>query len=308
VCRVLIIDAQDDTRDELSALLECAGYDVTTARQGAEAKRIAVNADFDLILLDLILPDNSGESVLHEILVAKPDAQVFVVSGVDDVGRRIGALDMGAIDFAGKPFNGFELLAHIRARLRAPNARPGCAGTLDDLNEFGTRSAEETTLLRQHDLLGALGDGHEFALTCVGVNSAGPDQPAAVKPFSIVPTGDGSDLPQRPTPPTDAAVVAAARAAALTGYSDFQVDVFRRDLLVYGRRVELSQREFLLMCHLLRRRGEICTRRELLAHVWGIEFEARTNVVDVYIRRLRTKLAVDTIDTVRNVGYRLSAA
>jgi DNA-binding response OmpR family regulator len=90
--------------------------------------------------------------------------------------------------------------------------------------------------------------------------------------------------------------------------ADVVLDVDRRELCVNGERVPLSHREFALLHHLLNRRGEICSRQELLADVWGIGFDPGTNVVDVYVRRLRNKLAGDAIETVRNVGYRLAAS
>jgi two-component system OmpR family response regulator len=70
----------------------------------------------------------------------------------------------------------------------------------------------------------------------------------------------------------------------------------------------LSEREFLLLQHLMRKHGEVCTREELLADVWGFSFDPRSNVVDVYVGRLRSKLGAELIETVRNVGYRLEAA
>jgi DNA-binding response OmpR family regulator len=89
---------------------------------------------------------------------------------------------------------------------------------------------------------------------------------------------------------------------------DFQLDLQRRELVINGERSELPPREFVLLTHLLQRRGEVCTRRELLSDVWGIGFDPGTNVVDVYVRRLRTRLRPDSIETVRNVGYRLLAS
>ena len=67
-------------------------------------------------------------------------------------------------------------------------------------------------------------------------------------------------------------------------------------------RVSLSPREFLLLRHLMEQ-GQLCTRKELLAQVWGCTFDPGTNVVDVYVGRLRAKLGADIIETVRNVGY-----
>jgi two-component system OmpR family response regulator len=70
----------------------------------------------------------------------------------------------------------------------------------------------------------------------------------------------------------------------------------------------LSEREFLVLQHLLRRDGEVCTREELLADVWGYAFDPQSNVVEVYVSRLRAKLGAELIETVRNVGYRLEAS
>jgi len=67
--------------------------------------------------------------------------------------------------------------------------------------------------------------------------------------------------------------------------------------------VGLSEREFLLLQHLMRRSDQVCTREELLGDVWGYTFDPGTNVVDVYVGRLRAKLGSGVIETVRNVGY-----
>jgi DNA-binding response OmpR family regulator len=72
--------------------------------------------------------------------------------------------------------------------------------------------------------------------------------------------------------------------------------------------VRLSQREFRLLAHLMRHRGEVCSRAELLEEVWGCSFDPGTNVVDVYVGRLRAKLGSSVITTVRNVGYYVPVA
>jgi DNA-binding response OmpR family regulator len=71
--------------------------------------------------------------------------------------------------------------------------------------------------------------------------------------------------------------------------------------------VKVSEREFLLLRHLLVHAGEVCTRQEILSDVWGCSFDPGTNVVDVYIKRLRSKLGPYAIETVRNVGYCVSS-
>ncbi len=68
---------------------------------------------------------------------------------------------------------------------------------------------------------------------------------------------------------------------------------------------QMSNREFLLLRYLMSHPGKVCTREEILTEVWGFSFDPGTNVVDVYIGRLRSKLGAFTIETVRNVGYAL---
>jgi two-component system, OmpR family, response regulator len=83
------------------------------------------------------------------------------------------------------------------------------------------------------------------------------------------------------------------------------LDLLRRrvDLGAGRRPVELSEREFGVLRHLMSRPGRVCTREDLLADVWLLDFDPRTNVVDVYVHRLRDKLGRGVIRTVRNLGY-----
>lgn len=83
-----------------------------------------------------------------------------------------------------------------------------------------------------------------------------------------------------------------------------RLDLHRRCARVGAKDVVLSEREFSLLAHLMRRRGEVCTREELLREVWGLTFDPGSNVVEVGVRRLRAKLEPDPpIETIRHVGY-----
>jgi two-component system OmpR family response regulator len=84
-----------------------------------------------------------------------------------------------------------------------------------------------------------------------------------------------------------------------------ELDLDHRTVDADGQPAALPSREFLLLRHLMRRAGRPCSREELLAEVWGTQFDAGTNVIDTYVHRLRQKLGPETIETVRNVGYRL---
>ena len=86
-----------------------------------------------------------------------------------------------------------------------------------------------------------------------------------------------------------------------------RLDLVRRAADVGDGTVAVSGREFLVLQHLMLKRGEVCSRQQLLADVWGYSFDPGSNVVDVCVGRLRAKLGPDVIETVRSVGYRIQA-
>jgi two-component system OmpR family response regulator len=89
---------------------------------------------------------------------------------------------------------------------------------------------------------------------------------------------------------------------------DVTLDRLRRVANAGDGPVTLTEREFALLEHLMIRNGDVCTRTQLLADVWGFEFDPGSNVVDVCVGRLRGKLGSDVIETVRSVGYRFDVA
>lgn len=91
-------------------------------------------------------------------------------------------------------------------------------------------------------------------------------------------------------------------------HTAIRLDADRHVAEIDGRVVRLSQREFGLLRRLTASAGEVCTREELLADVWGYTFDPGSNVVEVYVRRLRSKLPSGMIETVRHVGYRFAAS
>lgn len=109
-------------------------------------------------------------------------------------------------------------------------------------------------------------------------------QPVAVGPLGARGSGSGND-----------------RRFLVAG--GVELDLDRRRARHRGRQVGLTEREFSLLAHLMRRQGEVCSRSELLHDVWGLDFDPGTNVIEACIRRLRGKLAELPIETVRSVGY-----
>jgi DNA-binding response OmpR family regulator len=86
---------------------------------------------------------------------------------------------------------------------------------------------------------------------------------------------------------------------------DLELDLIARRARLTDRIIELTSREFALLEMLMRHAGQAISREELLANVWGLDFDPRSNLVDVYIRYLRRKLGSGWIETLRGVGYRI---
>jgi DNA-binding response OmpR family regulator len=216
------VDDEERIRKLLQRVLRSEGYTVDLAATGSAGLSAATERSYDLVVLDLMLPDRSGAEILVDLLARQPKARVFVLSAVPEIGTRVHVLDAGALDFLPKPFVTAELLARVRARLREPS----CSG-----------------------------GGNRFLQV-----------------------------------------------------GELRLDTQRRTVSIGNQRTALSHREFILLNHLMQRADQVCSREELLADVWGYQFNPGSNVVDVYVRRLRSKLAgLRRIETVRNVGYCLVA-
>lgn len=218
--RVLLIDDEPRIVDFVSRGLRSEGYEVDTAGDGALGLDMAVARRYDVVVLDLLMPGLGGVSVLRRIMERKPNQLVIILSALGDPHSKVDCLEIGADDYLTKPFSLDELIARIRARLRA-----------------GTRSR----LVRM---------------------VAGP----------------------------------------------VTLDVLRREADAGSGPTPLAEREFLLLRELMQNAGRTVSKERLLNSVWGYHFDPGTNVVDVYVRRLRAKLGQDLIQTVRGEGYRIDAS
>jgi DNA-binding response OmpR family regulator len=122
---VLVIEDDDRIARLVSRALTDNGYGVERAARGGDGLNEALAGDFDLVVLDLMLPDIPGTEVLERLVEVRPEQRVLVLSAVPEIGARVAVLEAGAADFLGKPFAVAELLARVRARLRVP--APGAA-------------------------------------------------------------------------------------------------------------------------------------------------------------------------------------
>jgi two-component system, OmpR family, copper resistance phosphate regulon response regulator CusR len=221
--RILLIEDETRIQSFVRRGLEAEGYGVVTADDGPDGLALARSGEWDLVVLDLLLPGMNGLRVLQELHRERPRLPVVILSARGDLRTKLKGFELGATDYVAKPFALDELLARVRAQLRR----------------------------------GTWGD-------------------------------DGN----------------------LVRVGDLVLDVPRREARVAGGApASLSDREFRVLHHLVLHAGEIVSRERLLADVWGYDFDPRSNVVEVSIRRVRQKLGAEApIETVRNVGYRLAAA
>jgi DNA-binding response OmpR family regulator len=217
VNRILIVEDEERIASFVEKGLRANGFATAVAADGDQAlARIRVE-EFDLVVLDLGLPGRDGLEVLQELRAKDSRTAVIILTAREGVRDVVAGLEGGADDYVTKPFRFEELLARVRARLRAERV-------------------SEPTVLR------------------VG-------------------------------------------ACAL--------DLRTRRVIVDGRTVELTAREFALAETFFRHPGQVMSREQLLSHVWGYDYDPGSNVVDVYVRYLRKKLGEERISTVRGMGYRL---
>lgn len=216
--RILVIEDELKTAAYLKKGLEESGYAVDVANDGPQGLILALEEEYDVIVLDVMLPGMDGWTIVKTLRTTRTTPVLFLTAR-DDVDDRVRGLELGADDYLVKPFAFVELLARVR------------------------------TLARR-------GPPRESELIKVG---------------------------------------------------DLEMDVNRRRVKRGGTRIDLTPREFSLLQLLARRQGEVLSRTQIASYVWDMNFDSDTNVVEVAIRRLRTKIddnfPVKLIHTVRGVGY-----
>jgi two-component system OmpR family response regulator len=251
--RILIVDDEPKILSFIGRALSAAGYGTEFAGNGADALHRGLEHRYDLIILDLVMPDMDGRQVLGGLLAARPEQAVIVLSCVADVAAKVDLLERGAQDYLTKPFSLAELLARVRVRLRseAHHAEPAA---LDQAGPAATRR------------------GHPLAV---------PPQQASRHSAGPHSAGD------------------VIRAGQVT------LDIARLVADIGHGPVPLTRLEFLLLRELAEHAGQSVSKGRLLASVWGYDFDPGSNVVDVCVKRIRSKLGFDLIKTVRGEGYQL---
>ncbi len=169
---LLAIDDDQDILKVLKANLELHGYKLVTATSLAEARRILETHQPDLIILDLMLPDGDGLEFCCSVKSLHPGLPVIMLTARDKVSDKVVGLELGADDYVVKPFETSELLARIKARLRASPAAPANAVTragnleIDIRNQTVTVDDQEVYLTaKEFQLLACLVENRNNLVT-----------------------------------------------------------------------------------------------------------------------------------------------
>ena len=236
---ILIVEDEEKLARFIELELLHEGYKVDKAMDGRTALDMALEKDYSLILLDIMLPELSGMEVLRRLLKVK-DTPVILLTARDAVMDKVSGLDAGAVDYITKPFAIEELLARIRVALK----------------HHITSSVSAP----------AAGDGE--------ANSA-----------------NGRDLKEE----------------GILKWKELEMSIPKHTVTYAGHSIDLTNREFVMLRVLLENMDIVLSRDTLLERVCGYDYLGETNVIDVYIRYLRSKIDevfdVHMIQTVRGVGY-----
>ncbi|SHE98234.1 DNA-binding response regulator, OmpR family, contains REC and winged-helix (wHTH) domain [Thermoanaerobacter uzonensis DSM 18761] len=219
--KILIIEDEKHIARFLQLEFEHEGYTVTVTYDGPSGLKEALEGDYDLVLLDIMLPGIDGFEVLKKIR-EHSDIPVIMLTAKYEVKDKVEGLDIGADDYVTKPFSIEELFARVRAALRKKKPH------------------------LKKDVL---------------------------------------------------------------RYSDITMDLTTHEVRRAGIKIELTKKEFDLLEFLIKNANIALTREKILECVWGYDYYGDTNIVDVYIRYLRSKIDdpfdLKLIHTIRGVGYTL---
>lgn len=220
--RILFIEDEAKVLNFVSRGLTAERYAVDTAQDGRTGLEFSLSYQYDLILLDLLLPQMSGRDVLRAIRRKNPNVPVLILTARDSVQDKVEIFETGADDYLTKPFAFAELLVRVKALLRR-----------------------------------------------------GP-----------------------------------VNRSSSIHIADLELDRLSQQVKRDGRRIELTSKEYALLEYLMSNAGRVLSRTMIIEHVWDQSFDGITNIVDVYVRHLRSKIDEGhdpkLIRTVRGVGYAIT--
>jgi two-component system, OmpR family, copper resistance phosphate regulon response regulator CusR len=220
--RILVVEDDKNIAEVIQRGLSEQHYSVDVARDGEEGAYLALTSDYDVIILDIMLPKKNGWQVCKEIREEGSKSPVIMLTALDSVEDKIKGLDWGADDYLTKPFHFGELLARVRSLVRR-------------------QSEQKTSEIHIADLV---------------------------------------------------------------------IDTASRSVRRGEQQINLSAKEFALLEYFVMNKEKAVTRQMISEHVWDMNFDPQSNVIDSFVRFLRQKIdkgfSHHLIHTVRGVGYKFS--
>ena len=218
LCRILVIEDDRETTEQIVEFLAASGYEVDLAVDGDEGLSRARSADYAVMTIDRMLPGIDGIAVIRRLREEGILTPALIVSALGEIDDRMRGLRAGGDDYLVKPFAFAELLARVEALARRSD-----------------RIVKEVVL----------------------------------------------------------------------GVGDLELDLVSRAVSRCGRKIDLLPREFQVLEYLVRNQGQVVPRAMLPQHVWDLHFDPMTNIIDVYVGRVRRKVdaaqAYSLIHTIRGV-------
>ncbi len=216
--RILLVEDEKNVAAFIRKGLEEEYYTLDVAEDGNEGLLVATSNEYDLIVLDIMLPGINGIELCRRLREKGIKAPILMLTAIDSVSSKVEGLESGADDYLTKPFAFSELLARIKALLRR---------TLESVSELSLE--------------------------------------------------------------------------------DLRMDLLSRRVFRADKEIVLTPKEFSLLEYLLRNRGRVLSRTQMIENIWGYSFDPNSNVVDVHIKFLREKIDAGfpkkLIHTVRGAGY-----
>lgn len=218
--KVILIEDEVKLARFVELELRYEGYDVTVCHDGREGLQMVTDGNYDMILLDLMLPGLTGIEICRHVRKFS-NVPIIMLTAKDETMDKVAGLDSGADDYLTKPFAIEELLARMRVAFKHAHA----------------------------------GGAKKVILEVQGL----------------------------------------------------EIDTDKRMVTVNGTVVDLTKKEYELLLYLVQNKNIVLSREQILNEVWGYSYIGETNVVDVYIRYLRSKIdeafGIKYIHTIRGVGY-----
>jgi DNA-binding response OmpR family regulator len=217
--KILIVEDEKIVADNIKMGLEQHKFTVDVAYNGQEGLELVRNYDYDIIILDLMLPDIPGEQLCVRIRKEKIDSFILMLTAKKQIVNIVEGLNCGADDYLTKPFEFTELLARLRALLRR-------------------KSKDKENMLTAFEI---------------------------------------------------------------------KIDVDGEKVFTGEKEVKLTKKEFMILEYLLRHKGQVISRNQVLEHAWDRNVDIFTNIVDTHIKNIRKKLGKQGryIETIYGSGYRV---